>query len=153
MAKDLASNRRAFHDYEILETYEAGISLTGTEVKSLREHGGSIQEAYVKISHGEIWLLNASIALYKHGNIYNHEERRERKLLMRRREILKLKSWTQEKGLTLVPIAIFEARGWFKLRFARARGRKHYDRRSALKERDAKRAAQEAIKGRGKGEE
>jgi SsrA-binding protein len=144
---DLTTNRRAFHDYEILETYEAGVVLTGTEVKSLRDHGGSLQEAYVKVLGGELWLINASIAPYRHGTIYNHPERRDRKLLMERREILKLKAWTQERGLTLVPLAFLERRGWVKLRFARARGKKHYDRRAALKERDAKRAAQGAIRG------
>jgi SsrA-binding protein len=108
MSNELTTNRRAFHDYEILESYEAGMVLTGTEIKSLRNHGGSLQEAYVKVIGGEIWLINASIAPYKHGTIYNHEERRDRKLLMQRREILKLKSWTQEKGLTLVPLALVE---------------------------------------------
>jgi SsrA-binding protein len=144
---DLASNRRATHDYEILETYEAGISLTGTEIKSIRDHGASLAEAYVRVVGGELWLMNASIAPFKHGTIYNHEERRDRKLLMKKREILKLKSWTQEKGLTLVPLALFERRGWVKLRFARARGKKAYDRRAAIKTREAKRAADQAIRG------
>ncbi|MBT4444460.1 MAG: SsrA-binding protein, partial [Waddliaceae bacterium] len=87
---DLVSNRRAYHDYEIVETYEAGIVLQGTEIKSLRDHGGSLQEAYVKVIGNELWLIGANIALYRFGNINNHEERRDRKLLMHSREISRL---------------------------------------------------------------
>ena len=88
---DLASNRRAFHQYEILETFEAGIVLQGTEIKSLRDHGGTLQDAYVKVVDQELWIIGSSIAPYRFGNIYNHEEKRDRKLLMHKREILRLK--------------------------------------------------------------
>ncbi len=102
---ELVSNRRASHDYEILETFEAGIILLGTEIKSLRGHGGSLQDAYVLVSDsGDVILKNASIAPYKFGNLFNHAERRERKLLLHKREILKLRALSQEKGLTLFPL-------------------------------------------------
>src|SRR5271154_3191896 len=105
--EDLVSNRKAFHHYEILDTYEAGIALLGTEIKSLRNHGGSLQDAYVDVKGTALWLLNASIAPYNFGNIHNHEERRPRKLLMHKTEIEKLRKQTAEKGLTLIPLAIY----------------------------------------------
>lgn len=136
---ELVSNRRARHDYEILETYEAGIVLQGTEVKSLRDGGGSLQEAYITVKGGELWLLNASIAPYKFGNIANHEERRERKLLMHSREIARLKSATQEKGLAIIALSIYLKGGRVKVCIAEARGKKKGDKRAAIKERDEKR--------------
>ena len=140
---ELVSNRRAFHDYEILDTYEAGIILLGTEIKSLRNHGGSLQDAYVDVKGGALWLLNSSIAPYSFGNIHNHEERRPRKLLMHKNEIEKLRRQVAEKGLTLIPLAIFlNKKGIAKVRVAIAKGKKAYDKRAALKERDSKRAIQ-----------
>ena len=140
---ELVSNRRAFHDYEILDTYEAGIILLGTEIKSLRNHGGSLQDAYVDVKGGGLWLLNSSIAPYSFGNIHNHEERRPRKLLMHKNEIEKLRRQVAEKGLTLIPLAIFRnKKGIAKVRLAVAKGKKAYDKRAALKERDSKRAIQ-----------
>lgn len=140
---ELVSNRRAFHDYEILDTYEAGIILLGTEIKSLRNHGGSLQDAYVDVKGGGLWLLNSSIAPYSFGNIHNHEERRPRKLLMHKNEIEKLRRQVAEKGLTLIPLAIFlNKKGIAKVRLAVAKGKKAYDKRAALKERDSKRAIQ-----------
>ena len=142
-SNDLVSNRRAFYDYEVLDTYEAGIILLGTEIKSLRNHGGSLQDAYVDIKGNEPWLLNSSIAPYSFGNIHNHEEKRPRKLLMHKREIEKLRKQVAEKGLTLIPLAIFlNARGFAKVRIAVAKGKKSYDKRAALKERDVKRSLQ-----------
>lgn len=143
---ELASNRKAFHDYEILETFEAGIVLTGTEVKSLRDHGGSLQEAYIKVSQGELWLVGCHIAHWRFGNIYNHEERRDRKLLMHKREILRLKTATQEKGYTIVPLSLFLKKGKVKLKLATARGKKAVDKRQTIKERDEKRQIQKMLK-------
>ncbi len=138
-SKDLVSNRKAFHDYEILDTFEAGIVLKGTEIKSLRNHDASLQEAFVKILNNEVWLINSYIAPYKFGNIYNHDERRERKLLMHKREIGKLKSDTQEKGIALVPIALYLSKGRVKVKIATAKGKKKADKRQAIKEREDKR--------------
>jgi SsrA-binding protein len=138
---ELVSNRRALHDYEILETYEAGIILLGTEIKSLRNHGGHLQEGYVRIEGDEVWLVGASIAPYKYGNIQNHEEKRDRKLLMHRREIQKLKEWVQHKGQTLIPLALYLKEGRVKVRVGRARGKKQYDKRAALREKEEKRQA------------
>lgn len=143
---DLVSNRRAFHDYEILDTYEAGLALKGTEVKSLREGGGSLQEAYVKTLKGEIWLIGAHIAPYRFGNIHNHEERRDRKLLLHKREIAKLEVAVQQKGMTLVPLGMYLKKGRVKLKVGVAKGKKKADKRSSLKEKDVKREMQRAIK-------
>jgi len=144
---DLVSNRRAFHDYEILETFEAGIALLGTEIKSLRNHGGSLQDAYVDIRKGEPFLINSSIAPYSFGNINNHPERRERKLLMHHREIEYLKKLTQEKGLTLIPLAIyFNKKGFAKVKIAAAKGKKSYDKRAAIKKREDTRAMERATR-------
>ncbi|MGM0439678.1 MAG: SsrA-binding protein SmpB [Chlamydiota bacterium] len=136
---DIVNNRKARYDYEILDTYEAGIVLTGTEIKALRAHSGSLQEAYIKIIHGELWLIGAHIPQYKFGNIHNHEERRDRKLLVHHYEIEKLKVAVQEKGLTIVPLAMYLKRGRVKVKVAIARGKKHHDKRAAIKERDEKR--------------
>ena len=103
---DLVSNRRVFHDYEILETFETGIVLQGTEIKSIRNHGASLQESYVRVIHNEVWLIGCSIAPYRFGNIHNHEEKRDRKLLLHKREIQRLKTATQEKGLATVALGM-----------------------------------------------
>jgi SsrA-binding protein len=139
-SNELVSNRKAFHEYEVLDTYEAGIILLGTEIKSLRNHGGSLQDAYVDVKKGTIWLLNASIAPYNFGNIHNHEERRPRQLLMHKNEIEKLRSQVAEKGLTLIPLAIFlNKRGIAKVKVALAKGKKAHDKRAAVRDREAKR--------------
>ena len=143
---DLVTNRRASYDYELLDTYEAGIILTGTEIKSLRNHGGSLQEAYVRIFGSEVWLVGCHIAPYNFGNIHNHEERRDRKLLLHKREIAKLKTATQEKGLAIVPLSIYLSQGYAKLRIAIARGKKSYDKRHAIKARDEKKRMEQAQK-------
>ncbi len=144
--RDLATNRKAFFQYEILDTYETGIALVGTEIKSLRAHGGSLQEAYIKVMGGELWLINCSIAPYRFGNIHNHEERRDRKLLMHRYEIDKLRRQTQEKGVTLIPLAFYLKKGRVKVKIASARGKKGVDKRAAIKERDDRRTVQRAIR-------
>jgi SsrA-binding protein len=146
---ELVSNRRATHDYEILETFEAGIVLLGTEIKSLRNHGGSLQDSYVLISESNDPILkNASIAPYKFGNVFNHEEKRDRKLLLHKREIAKLKSLSTEKGLTLIPLALYLKGGFVKVKIAVARGKRSYDKRAALKEREHKRDIDRALKDR-----
>ncbi len=145
-SSELVSNRKARHQYEILDTYEAGIVLTGTEVKSLRDNGGSLQEAYIRVKESELWLLKCHIAHWKHGNIHNHEETRERKLLMHKKEIQRLKSAAQEKGLTIVPLAIYLKSGRIKVSLATARGKTGLDKRKSLKDRDEKRRIQQAMK-------
>lgn len=146
MTQDLVSNRRATHDYEILDTFEAGIVLQGTEIKSIRDHGASLQESYVKVLKGEVWLIGASIAPYKYGNIHNHEDRRDRKLLLHKREISRLKVAVQEKGFTLIALGLYLKNGRIKIRIAIAKGKKLYDKRLDLKAKDEKRAMQQAIK-------
>lgn len=143
---ELVSNRKAFHDYEILETFEAGIKLVGTEVKSLRNHGGSLQDAYIIVIDGDVWLKNASIAPYTHGGVFNHEERRDRKLLLHKREILTLKSTFQERGIALIPLALYLKKGIVKVKIASARGKKDYDKRAALKTKEHKKAIDRAMK-------
>jgi SsrA-binding protein len=144
---DLVSNRKATHDYEILETFEAGIVLVGTEIKSLRGHGGSLQDSYILISEsGDAILKNASIAPYKFGSVFNHEEKRERKLLLHKREIAKLRSYSAEKGLTLIPLGMYLKNGFVKVKVAVAKGKRSYDKRAALKEREHKRDIDRAMK-------
>jgi SsrA-binding protein len=143
---DLVSNRRAFHDYEILETFETGIVLQGTEIKSIRDHGTSLQEAYVKAIKGEVWLIGCNIAPYRFGNIHNHEEKRDRKLLLHKREIEKLRTAVQEKGLTLIPLAFYLKNGRVKVKIAIAKGKKTFDKRADIKAKDEKRTMQQALK-------
>lgn len=143
---DLVSNRKATHDYEILETFEAGIALQGTEIKSIRNHGATIQEAYVKVLKHEVWLIGSNVAHYRFGNIHNHEEMRDRKLLLHKREIERLRTATQEKGLTIVPLALYLKKGIVKIRIALGKGKKNIDKRSDIKERDQKRHMQQVLK-------
>lgn len=152
MAKDksdaeLVSNRKATHDYEVLDTYEAGIILKGTEIKSLRDHGGSLQDAYVLVSdRSEVVLKNSSIAPYRFGGVFNHEDRRDRLLLLHKREIAKIRTLSQEKGLTLIPLAMYLKKGIVKVKIAVARGKRSYDKRASLKEKEHKRAIDRAMK-------
>ena len=143
----LVSNRKATHDYEIHETFEAGIILLGTEIKSLRSHGGSLQDAYILTTDsGEAILKNASIAPYKFGNLFNHEEKRERKLLLHKRELAKIRALSQEKGFTLIPLGMYLKNGFVKVKIAVAKGKRSYDKRAALKEREHKRDIARAMK-------
>ena len=144
--KEIVSNRKAFHNYEVLETFDAGIVLTGTEIKSLRDHGVNLSDAYVTISKGEAWLLQSSIAPYRFGNIYNHEERRKRKLLLHKYEIQKLDSRISQKGLTIVPLSLFFSKGFIKVRLGCCRGKKAHDKRQAIIEREKKRELSAAMK-------
>lgn len=146
-ASELVSNRKARHDYEILDTFEAGIALQGTEIKSLRNHGGSLQDAYVDIRGGSLWLLQCSIAPYSFGNIHNHEEKRDRKLLMHKHEIEKLRRLKSEKGIQIIPLSIYlNKKGIAKVRIATAKGKKSYDKRASVKEREDSRAMERALK-------
>jgi SsrA-binding protein len=137
---ELVSNRKATYDYTILDTYEAGIVLLGSEIKSLRNHGGSLQDSYVDVKAKDPTLLNASIAPYSHGGVFNHEERRPRKLLLHKREIEQIRRQVQEKGLAVIPLSIFLKKGIAKVRIAIAKGKKLYDKRASLKAKEAKRS-------------
>jgi SsrA-binding protein len=137
--KVVAENRRARYDYAIEETFEAGIALTGTEVKSLRFGEGSIAESYAEVKEGEVWLVNSNIPEFSHGNRFNHEPKRPRKLLLHNREIAKLFGAVARQGMTLVPLSIyFNSRGRAKVELALARGRKLHDKREHEKEKDWK---------------
>ncbi len=138
--KTVAENRRARYDYYIEDTFEAGIMLTGTEVKSLRFGEGSIAESYAEIRGGEAWLVNSNVPEFSHGNRFNHEPKRPRKLLLREREIERLHGAVERKGMTLVPLSIyFNGRGRAKVELALAKGKNAADKRHTIKERDWKR--------------
>ena len=144
---DLASNKKAYHEYEILETFVAGVCLKGTEIKSLREGGGSLKEAYVKILKHEPYLIGAHISHYKFGNVHNHEEKRDRKLLLHKREVAQLKKAVQEKGLTIVPLNLhLSSKGYCKAKIGIAKGKKLHDKRSTIKDREEKRHIQREMK-------
>ena len=150
--KVVAQNRKARHDYAIEDTYEAGLVLVGTEVKSLREGRASLVDGFAVIRDGEAWLQNVHIPEYTEGTWTNHEPRRERKLLMHKHEILRLIGKTRETGLTLVPLALYFKDGRAKVEIALARGKRTYDKRQALAERQASREAQRAMARRGREE-
>ena len=133
------SNRKARHEYFILEALEAGIVLTGTEVKSLRRGDANLQDSYAELRSGEVWLEGMHISPYEHGNINNHEPRRKRKLLLQRKQIRKLIGGMKEKGLTLIPLSVYFKGPYAKVELALARGKKSYDKRDAIAKRDADR--------------
>jgi SsrA-binding protein len=146
----IADNRRARFDYELLDTLEVGIQLTGTEVKSLRANKANIAESYVQVKDGELWLINANIPEYTLGNRFNHEPRRTRKLLAHGREIARLFQGTSRDGLTIVPLKIyFNERGRVKLEIALAKGKKKHDKRETSKERDWQRDKARLLRERG----
>ena len=144
----MLKNRRANFDYEILETFEAGVVLTGSEVKSLRQGGGSIAESYARVKGGEVWLENMNILAYKQASYNNHEPLRSRKLLLHRREISEIVKGLDRRGLTLVPLKLYFREGWVKVTVGLARGKKLYDKRESQKARDAKRQMERALKDR-----
>jgi SsrA-binding protein len=148
--KVVAENRRARYEYSIDEVFEAGIELQGTEVKSLRFGQGTIAEAYAEVKDGELWLVNANVPEFSHGNRFNHAPRRPRKLLMRSREIERLGGAITRQGMTLVPLSIyFNDRGRAKVELALARGKKLHDKREAEKEKDWKREQARLMRERG----
>ena len=146
--KSVARNPKATHDYHVLETWEAGVVLTGTEVKSLRNGKASIKEAYARVSRGEVFLEGMNITPYEQGNRYNHDPVRSRKLLLHRGEIERLIGATEQKGLTLVPLELRFRRGRAKLVIGLGRGKKQHDRREDIKKRDADREIARALSAR-----
>jgi SsrA-binding protein len=147
--KVVARNRRARFEFDLLEKVEAGVVLTGTEVKSLRNGKASLEEAYAGIDHGEVYLYGCDIPEYTQANRMNHKPKRPRKLLLHRREIDKLVAKASEKGFTLVPLQIYFKNGMAKVEISVARGRKLYDKREAVKKQDARRDMDRALRGRG----
>ncbi|MBS3818248.1 SsrA-binding protein SmpB [bacterium] len=147
MMRVIAKNKKAYYEYNILDTYEAGIVLMGSEVKSVREGRISLKESYAEIKEGEVYLLNCHIAPYNEANIFNHHPRRERKLLLHRREIKRLTGKIKERGLTLIPLrAVITDRGLIKLEMALAKGKKVYQKREAIRERDREREMKRELK-------
>ncbi|MCR5210440.1 MAG: SsrA-binding protein SmpB [Lachnospiraceae bacterium] len=148
--KLVANNKKAYHDYFILEKYEAGLELTGTEVKSLRAGKCSIKEAYVRVENGEIFVVGMNISPYEQGNIFNTDPLRVRKLLMHKAEIGKLAGQTSEKTMTIMPLQVYFKNGRAKIEIGLAKGKKLYDKRDDIAKRDAKRDIERALKMRNK---
>jgi SsrA-binding protein len=143
--KPICRNRRAAHDYTIMERLECGLVLTGTEVKSLRDGSASLEEAYAKLENGEVWLIGSDIPEYAMGNRLNHKPKRPRKLLLHRREINKFAGKASERGYTLVPLRLYFKGGRAKVELAVARGKQQFDKRDALKTADAQREMRRAM--------
>jgi len=148
--KTVAQNRKARHDYHIEDVYEAGIALTGTEIKSIRAGRVQLKDSFARVEDGEVLLHNVHISPYEQGNRYNHEPERTRKLLLRKLEILKLRGLTREKGYSLVPLSIYLKGGWAKVELALVRGKKNYDKREDLKKKEAARDVERALRDRQK---
>ncbi len=146
--RTVATNRKARHDYHIEESFEAGIVLTGSEIKSVRAGRVSIRDSYAIVRDGELWLINSHIALYDPASRQNHEPRRNRKLLMHRRQIDRLAGQVRERGYTLIPLRMYLRGGRAKVELALARGKRKYDKRQALAEREASRQIERALKER-----
>ena len=146
--QSICRNRRAFHEYEIFDTLECGLVLTGTEVKSLRHGAGSLEEAYAKIQDGEVWLIGSDIPEYAMGNLFNHKPKRPRKLLLHRREIGKFAGKASQQGFTLVPLRMYFRNGKAKVELAVARGKKLHDKRESQKTAEAKKEIRRAMKHR-----
>ncbi len=140
-------NKRARFEYHLLETYVAGMQLSGTEIKSIRQSKASILEAYCVVSNGEVWIRNMSITAYENGSFYNHKPRSDRKLLLNRKEINKIEKFLQVKGNTLIPLKLFISdKGWAKIEIACAQGKKLHDKRQDMKEKDDRRDMDRAMK-------
>ena len=142
-------NRKARYDYEILDKYEAGIVLTGTEIKSIRKGNANLKDSYAVIKNGEIFLLNMHISEYKEGNIFNHDENRTRKLLLNKSEIKKINDKVSIKGLTIVPLSLYFKNGKAKIELAVARGKHTYDKKETIKQRDLDREMKKTMKNLG----
>ena len=143
--RDASVNRAASHNYFLLEKFEAGIALRGTEVKSVRAGRANLKDAYGLVKDGELWLINAHIGPYEHGNIFNHEPLRTRKLLVHRNELNKLIGKTQQKGLTLIPTRLYFRNGRVKVELALAKGKQHWDKRETERRKTADKEAREAV--------
>jgi SsrA-binding protein len=150
--KDVAVNRRALHEYEIMDRIEAGISLTGSEIKSVRGGQVSLQEAYARPENGEVWLRGAHIAEYAPASYQGHDPRRSRRLLLHRKQIHELERQVGERGLTLIPLRMYLKNGMAKVEVAVARGRREYDKREALSKKEADREIQRALRQRTRGD-
>ena len=146
--KTIAQNKKARHDYFILDVYEAGIELIGTEVKSVRQGRINLKDSYIDIKNGEAYLIGAHISPYEHGNIFNRDPERVRRLLLKKQEINKLTGVLSEKGLTMVPLEVYLKGRWIKISIAVAQGKKNYDKREAKAEAESKRNIQRALKER-----
>jgi len=149
MANDVrtvATNRKAFHDYFVQETFEAGIALTGTEIKSVRAGALNLRDAYAQVRGGELWLENVHISPYEQGNRFNVDPYRTRKLLMHRKEINRLMGRAQEKGLTIVPLRVYLKKNRAKVEIALVKGKRQYDKRETISQRDATREIERALK-------
>jgi SsrA-binding protein len=144
----VARNKKAFHNYEIRQRYQAGMVLLGTEIKAIRDHQVSLADSYARIRNGEVWLENCHIGPYRHGNLANHEPLRPRKLLLHRREISRLTSAVANKGFTLVPLALYFERGRAKVELGVARGKRLYDKREAARRRAVDRDIAQELKRR-----
>lgn len=149
--KTIAQNKKATHDYFIEETFEAGMVLTGTEIKSIRAGRANLKDSYARIERGEVYLFNLHISPYEAGNRFNHDPLRTRKLLLRAAEIRKLIGMTKEQGYTLVPLRLYLRGGFCKVELALAKGKKNYDKRDSEAKRDASREIQRALRDRQKG--
>ena len=146
----VVNNRKAFHDYFIEETFEAGLALFGTEVKSLREGRINLKDSYAMVENGEVFLYNCHISPYSHGNLSNHDPTRRRKLLLRKGEIQRLFGKVQQKGFTLVPLKIYFKRGWAKVELGLALGKKLYDKRETESKKSAQREIEKGLRGKGR---
>jgi SsrA-binding protein len=147
--KNVVTNRKALHDYFVEETYEAGVALTGTEIKSVRRGKVQLRDSYARVERGEVWLHNAHISPYEEsGVLFNHDPLRPRKLLLHRGEIDRLRARVEQSGLTLVPLRLYLKGGRAKIELAVARGKRQYDKRGAIAERDAQREIEKALKTR-----
>lgn len=150
--KVVAENRKARHDYFIEETYETGIILTGTEIKSIRAGRVNLKDSYAEIKNKEVWLLNMHVSPYEKGNRFNHDPLRKRKLLLNKREIMKLTAQVQQQGMTLVPIKLYLSHGLAKIELGLCKGKKNYDKRDDMASKDAKREIERSLRDRNKGD-
>jgi SsrA-binding protein len=144
----IAENRKAFHDYHVLDTWEAGVALLGTEVKAIREGRVNLRDSFARLDNGEVWLMNVHVSPYSHTGYAHHEERRQRKLLLHRHEIQKLTGRVHEKGLTLVPLEMYFKNGRVKVALALVKGKQAHDKRETIRRREVDRETRAAIKER-----
>ncbi|UQS81659.1 SsrA-binding protein SmpB [Bombilactobacillus folatiphilus] len=143
---ELANNRKAHHDYKILATYEAGLALTGTEIKSVRAGRMNLRDGFVQFKHGELWLANVHISLYDQGNQFNHDPLRDRKLLLHKKEIRKISEELTQKGITVIPLKVYLKHGFAKVLIGVAEGKKQFDKRETIKRRDQDREMRRNLK-------
>ena len=144
----IADNRKAFHDYHVLDSWEAGVALLGTEVKAIREGSVNLRDSYARLENGEVWLMNLHISPYSHTGYAHHDERRQRKLLLHKHEIMKLAGKVQEKGLTLVPLQMYFKGGRLKVAVGLVKGKQEHDKRETIRKREIDRETRAAIKSR-----